>query len=424
MSTDALHTLSLAAAARAIGRRELRSADLVDACLARIEERDSEVRAWVHLDPDRARREARERDAEAPRGPLHGIPIGVKDIIDTRDFPTERGSELFAGRTPDRDAACITRLRGAGAVILGKTVTTEFAFFAPGPTTNPHNSSYTPGGSSSGSAAAVADFHVPCALGTQTAGSIIRPASFCGALGWKPTYGRFPIAGVLPLAPSLDTLGFFCRDVDDVPLIGSTLSTWRNVPESPPPRIAWIPSPYWEQASAPMREALEAYVLALGSFGVSVKTVEARAFDGLAEIQNTLLAQEAQVTLGPLVAADPTRVRPQTLALLEAGRQISDDFGSQLERALARARAFIERDVFSEAEMILTPAAPGEAPRGLEATGDPLFNRIWTLLGLPCAALPIGVGPNGLPLAIQAVGPAGQDEMLVNHLRHLVARAA
>jgi amidase len=424
MSNAALHTLSLARAARAIRDGELRSTDLVEACLARIEEREGAVRAWVHLDPERARREARERDASRPMGTLHGIPIGVKDIIDTRDFPTERGSALFSGRQPEADAACVTRMREAGAIILGKTVTTEFAFFAPGPTTNPHDSDHTPGGSSSGSAAAVADFHVPCALGTQTAGSIIRPASFCGVIGWKPTHGRFPMDGVLPLAPSLDTLGFFCRDVDDIPLVGGAMSAWRNSRTLNTLRVAWIPTPYWEQASGPMREALEAYVLGLESSGVSVTTVEASAFEGLAEVQNTLLAQEAHGTLAPLVAADPTLVRPQTLALLEAGERIGSDFTSVLESALDRARSFIESEVFTDADLILTPAAPGEAPRGLDATGDPLFNRIWTLLGLPCAALPIGVGPNGLPLAIQAVGPAGRDELLVDQLRHLTTKAA
>ncbi|NNL84689.1 MAG: amidase, partial [Myxococcales bacterium] len=378
MSADALHTLSLAAAARAIRNREVRSTELVEACLARIDAREGTVRAWVHLDPERARREAKERDASRPKGALHGIPIGVKDIIDTRDFPTERGSALFSGRRPEADAVCVTRLREAGAIILGKTVTTEFAFFAPGPTTNPHDSGHTPGGSSSGSAAAVADFHVPCALGTQTAGSIIRPASFCGVIGWKPTHGRFPMEGVLPLAPSLDTLGFFCRDIDDIPLVGAAMSAWQNGRAPDLPRVAWIPTPYWHQASRPMREALDAYVHALGSSGVSVKTVEATAFEGLAEVQNTLLAQEAQETLAPLVAADPTLVRPQTLALLEASERIGNDFAGLLESALHRARSFIESEVFAEADLILTPAAPGEAPKGLDATGDPLFNRIWT----------------------------------------------
>ncbi len=416
MTDEALIRVGAVACARAIASGAATSEALVEACLERIEARDPKVRAWVHLDPERARAEARRRDRERPRGTLHGVPIGVKDIIDTHDFPTERGSALFQGRRPRVDAACVARLRDAGAIVLGKTVTTEFAFFAPGPTTHPLNPEHTPGGSSSGSAAAVADFQVPAALGTQTAGSIIRPASFCGVIGFKPSYGRFPIQGVLPLAPSLDTVGFFCRELEDVPLVASVLAPWGPGPSrAVSPRVAWLATSHWSEGEPAMRRALEAFVESLRGRGVYVLPFEARALEGLAELQNHRLASEALEVLGPVVAMDPTKVRPQTRELLETGARVPKNFSSQLNRALARARAFLESEVFSQADVILTPAAPGEAPRGITATGDPLFNRIWTLLGLPCLTLPAGVGPNGLPIGAQLVGRFGGDEALAIH---------
>ena len=419
------HRLGLARAARDIARGTLRSLALVEACLERIEHRDADVRAWAHIDPDAARQAARRCDAEVPRGPLHGVPVGIKDIIDTADFPTERGSALFAGRRPGRDAECVARLREAGAILLGKTVTTEFAYFAPGPTANPHDPRHTPGGSSSGSAAAVADFQVPAALGTQTAGSVIRPASFNGVFGFKPTFGTFPIEGVLPLAPSLDTVGLFARFLDDVALLAGVLSGGPGEGEAglERPRVAFLKTPYAPAMDEAAAAALEGFAASLAAKGLDVAELESPALEGLAEHQNALLALEAGETLGPLVAADPDKVRPETRALLELGAAVPAGFRDTLDAACAHARRFLEEGVFARADVILTAAAPGAAPEGLAATGDPLFNRIWTLLGLPCLSLPFARGARGLPLGAQLVGARGADAQLLRAARAITAVA-
>ncbi|MBK5103147.1 MAG: amidase, partial [Burkholderiales bacterium] len=242
-------------AAQLIAAGGLGVAELVDACLARIEAREPEVRAWTYLDAEAVRAQARECDAKGPRPPLYGVPVGIKDIIDTADMPTAYGSPIYANHRPAADADCVTRIRAAGGIVLGKTVTTEFAFRHPyGQTRNPHDPEHTPGGSSSGSAAAVADFMVPLALGTQTGGSIIRPASYCGVYGYKPTFDAFSMRGVRPLAPGLDTLGHFARNIDDLALLASVLSTGLPAEVPPwtgaPPRVGLAPVPDWESAEA------------------------------------------------------------------------------------------------------------------------------------------------------------------------------
>jgi len=417
MSTRALHELSLGEAGRGLAAGEFTATELVRACLDRIAERDAQVRAWTHLDAASALEQAARCDAAVRRGPLHGVPIGIKDIIDTGDLLTEYGSELFRSHRPDRDAECVERLRRAGAVILGKTVTTEFAYFAPGPTTNPHNPAHTPGGSSSGSAAAVADCQVPCALGTQTAGSVIRPASFTGIVGFKPSHGTFPLRGIHPLAPSFDTLGAFCREVGDLPLLGSVLAAGQRfhpaAPAAPIQAAAVLRTPDWSRADPAMRDAFDRFVSRLGEAGVPTRELEAPVFGGLVDVQQTWMAQEACAVLGPIAEKDPSKVRPETLALIEAGRSVPADFDRERRARLEAAQAFLRERVFAEAEVIVTPSAPGEAPRGLAATGDPIFNRIWTMLGLPCVTFPIGTGPQGLPLGIQIVGERDRDEALL-----------
>lgn len=413
MTERDLHRLSAAEAASGIARREFTATALAEACLARVADRDGTVKAWVQLEPDRFLAEARSRDAERPRGPLHGVPVAVKDIIDTADYTTERGSRLFAGRRAGKDAVCVDRLLGAGAIVMGKAVTTEFAYFAPGPTANPHDPRHTPGGSSSGSAAAVADFQVPFALGSQTAGSVIRPAAFTGVVGFKPSHGMFPLDGVLPLAPSLDTLGLFCRHPEDIALVASVLTggnRFRRTPEGQTPRVVLLRTPYWSRGDGDMHAALEGFAERLRHAGIEVRELDSPAFEGLAELQNSLLAAECQETLGPMVAADPVKVRPETRQLLELGRNLDEGFRDELALRRRLAEDFLREEVFSRSELILTPSAIGSAPEGLDATGDPLFNRIWTLLGLPCASLPVGRGNRGLPLAVQVVGPADGDE--------------
>ncbi len=267
---------------------------------------------------------------------------------------------------------------------------------------------------------------MPCALGTQTAGSVIRPAAFNGVVGFKPSHGTFPLEGVLPLAPSLDTLGLFSRDIADCFRLGAALTEGRRffgVPIVDNPRVAFVRTPYWESASAPCRTAIEAFANRLRDGGLGVFELDAPAFTGLAERQNELLGWEARHTLGPIVERDPEKTRPETRALLAEADKLDASVLNGVRSARERAEAWLREDVFSRADAILTPAAPGEAPRGLEATGDPLFNRIWTLLGLPCVSLPIAWGPGGLPLAAQLVGPRGRDEALLAVARRAQASA-
>ena len=282
--------LSAADALARLRERTLSSEELVRACLARIEERDAEVKAWAAIDREDALAQARRIDSLQERPPLCGLPIGIKDLIDTQDLPTTYGSPIYRGHRPERDAACVRALREAGAVILGKTVTTEFAVFSPGPTRNPRDLSRTPGGSSSGSAAAVADFMVPAALGSQTAASVIRPGSFCGVVAMKPTFGRLPLEGVHPLSPSLDTLGAFTRQVADLPPILTALGL--DLPEEIPPlekpRLGLCRTELWDLAERSTRAAVEQAAAALERQGAQVREIDlGRSFLGLADAQST-----------------------------------------------------------------------------------------------------------------------------------------
>jgi len=315
----AVERLGAAEAVEHLRRRDLSAEELVRACLRRIEEREPQVQAWACLDPERALAEARTRDAGPPRPPLYGLPVGIKDIIDTADAPTECGTALLRGRRPGRDAACVAALRAAGAVILGKTVTTELAFFAPGPTRNPRNPAHTPGGSSSGSAAAVADSMVPAALGTQTAGSIIRPAAYCGIVGFKPSHGLLSMEGIHPFAPSLDTLGVLVREVADVaPLLGALGAPVDVTPLTRPPRIGLWRSAQWPHASAAMQARLEEVATALARAGATVRAVDPLPDEArLSEDQALIMATEA---VRSFEALRPTGALSQQLTgLLDRG---------------------------------------------------------------------------------------------------------
>lgn len=415
-----LATLSLSDAARRIAAGSLTSEALVQACLERIGTREQEVGAWIYLDPERTLAEARARDREAPRGPLHGVPIGLKDIIDTTEMPTGYGSPIYDGFRPARDARCVAQLRAAGAVILGKTVTAEFATYHPGKTANPRALGHTPGGSSSGSAAAVADFHVPCALGTQTAGSIIRPASFCGVIGYKPTYDAFDYRGLHPLAPSLDTLGLFVRSFADLAPLRQALSL------APPaalaggageraPRIGFCRTGQWLRADPAMRSALEATAKELARAGAEVVEIDlAPAFTDLVAAQTLIFSAEAGRGLSREWREHADLLSPELSALLEQGRRYSPDMEFAAQQLARDCRAELAA-IFANVDVLLTPACIGEAPAGLDNTGDPLFNRIWTMLHVPCVTYPIGTGPLGLPLGAQVVGPQGADDALIAH---------
>jgi amidase len=407
------HALTAVEAVRLLSSGELTAEALVADCLRHIAEEEPRIQAWEFLDAELALSRARRADAAGRPGPLHGLPLGVKDILDTADMPTARGSALFAGRRPEEDAACVAALRRAGAVVLGKTVTTELAFYAPGRTRNPHDPSRTPGGSSSGSAAAVAACMVPAALGTQTAGSIIRPASYCGVVGYKPSRGLVPLDGTSPLAPqSLDTIGLVVRTAADLPILAAALGVPVASPPSPRPlRIGLCRTEAWPTAAAESHAAVEGAAQRLARAGAAVAEEHER-FEGLCEAQREIMAFEACRAWRDRLAGHLDRLSPQLRGLLAEGEAITP---ARHARALALRDDGLRRlpAILARFDVLLTPAVLGEAPAGLASTGDPAMNRVWTLLGLPCLTLPAAEGPHGLPVGVQLVGAPGGDAGLL-----------
>jgi Asp-tRNA(Asn)/Glu-tRNA(Gln) amidotransferase A subunit family amidase len=408
-----LFRLSASEAARRIAEGRLTSRALVESCLERIAKRETDVAAWAHIDADQALAEARARDQSPPQGPLHGVPIGVKDIMNTADLPTAYGSRAYVGYRPGVDAACVALARAAGAVILGKTVTTEFAAMSPGKTRNPHHPAHTPGGSSSGSAAAVADGMVPLAFGTQTAGSIIRPASFCGVVGMKPSFGLVAIAGTKALAPSLDTVGGFAREVADIALFLAALTDRPELRPAAPavrPRIGVFRPQPWERAEAATIAALETARAALARAGAEIAERGAFAeFDGLVAAQNTIMTHEAARNLAWERLNRGREIMPRTAALLAEGAEVSAAAYDAARAEAAAARAGLDA-FFGTVDAMLVPAAPGPAP-AIDTTGDAVFNRAWTLLHVPCITLPVERG--ALPVGVQLVGRIGDDARLL-----------
>jgi amidase len=391
----------------------------VEACLEIIDGNDARVRAWQYLDREVALTQAEARDSSSEKShPLQGVPIGVKDIIDTADAPTECGSPIYAGHRPDADAACVTALREAGAVILGKTVTTEFATFKPPKTTNPHNAAHTPGGSSSGSAAAVACGMVPAALGSQTAGSVIRPAAFCGVVGFKPSYGAIDLAGVKVLAPGLDTLGTFARTVDQAALVARVIANpdgplgKPDAGELPPPRIGLCRSGEWSQADPATHATLDAALKKFADAGAVTAAFDMPApFSDLAAVQHELMTGEMAQALAWEHANHPDLLSPGLKAVLDDGAAYA---AGRLEKAQDNARQIRDREdeLFGDHDMLIAPSAAGEAPTA-ETTGDPVFNRAWTALHVPCINLPVASGRAGLPIGIQLIGRCGDDARLI-----------
>ena len=407
--------LSASEALARLHKRTLSSEDLVRACLSRIDERDSEIKAWVVIDREDALAQARRIDGLRDRPPLCGLPVGIKDLIDTQDLPTTYGSPIYANHRPERDAECVRRLREAGAVILGKTVTTEFAVFSPGPTRNPRDPSRTPGGSSSGSAAAVADFMVPAALGSQTAASVIRPGSFCGVVAMKPTFGRLPLEGVHPLAPSLDTLGVFAREVEDLrPILDALgLPLAEDVPPLDPPRLGLCRTELWDRAEPSTRAAVEEAAAALERAGAEVREVDlGPSFRGLAEAQIAIMGAEACQSLPIEMSTRKADLTARLWDFLREGAAVSPERLRKAREQAERCRNELEH-VFAHLDAVLTPAAIGEAPVGLGATGDPIFSRIWTLLHVPSVSVPVLEGPTGMPIGLQLVADLGTDGRLI-----------
>lgn len=411
MST-ALNRLGALEAARKLQRRELTAVQLVRACFARIEQRENTIHAWTALQKQAALDHAADLDSGALRGLLHGLPIGVKDLFDTVDLPTRYGSPIYERHRPGLDAASVALCRGAGAVVIGKTVTTEFATYQAGPTRNPRNDAYTPGGSSSGSAAAVADDMVPFALGSQTAGSIIRPASYCGIVGFKPTFGAVPRAGVKSLAESLDTVGGFARSVPDVALFASVMMRdprMLDLAYEGKPRVGMCRTLQWRHAQPETKEAFAQAAATLSRAGAVVQEVPLPSQDCmLVQLHADIMAFEASQSLAFERLQHASQLSPKIQAVLEAGSQITaEEHIKNLARAEeSRARV---NGWFQDFDVVLAPSAAGEAPFADLGTGDPQFSRAWTLFGLPCLNLPFATGPQGLPVGLQVVGQRYDD---------------
>lgn len=429
------HTISAVDAVRALQSGALSARDLMQAYLDRVAARDDDVGAWIYLDADQALAAADAADAAHaagnPVGPLHGLPVGIKDIIDTQDMPTENGSALFAGRRPVADATLVRLARDAGAIIMGKTVTTEFALTAVGKTKNPNDPTRTPGGSSSGSGAAVADCQVPLSIGSQTGGSMLRPASFCGCYGYKPTFGSISRAGMFCLSRVLDHPGIYANSLADIALLGDVLlqrdpadfdmrahiarglteAVNAGPPESPP-RVAFVKGPAWE-AAEPYMDALFDNVI--DRLGPAVRNVELTGvFDDALSCHTTVMLAHLGANIGTYCRENGDKVQAETKRrCAEGDGLLAEDYVKAIEFRDTLSAA-LDR-MFEHADILITAAAPGEAPVGLESTGNAIFQKIWTLTGVPTLSMPKLEGPNGMPIGVQVIGRFGHDADLFRH---------
>ena len=426
-----------------LARGALRAVDVAQACLDRIAAVEPTVQAWAWLDGDHVMTQARALDAHRstgrPIGPLHGLPVGIKDIVDTARMPTANGTPLDGGRVPTADAFVVERLKAAGAIIMGKTVTTELAYLQPGKTRNPHDAERTPGGSSSGSAAAVAAGMVPLAIGTQTGGSVIRPAAYCGVVGFKPSFGAIPRTGVLVQSPSLDTIGVFARGVEDAALVAEVLyghdAGDRATQPSPFPRLletaraappvvptlAFVRPPGWDAADADTKSAFAELVEALGD-----RCFEAalpNAFDEAAAIRERINLAEMAKCYYAYERRGRETLSPLMQEALDAGKAITArdyiaalDWPDILHAGLG--------EILERCDAIVTPAAPGPAPAGLGSTGSSIFNGLWTLCGTPAVTVPLLATDRGLPMGVQLVGRRNDDARLLRTARWLAGWAA
>jgi Asp-tRNA(Asn)/Glu-tRNA(Gln) amidotransferase A subunit family amidase len=397
-------------ASRLMAAGKLTAVQLAEDSLARVAEREGDVQAWAYINADQVLAQARALDREPRRGPLHGIPVGLKDIIDTIDMPTEYGSPIYAGHRPQADASCVALLRKAGAVMMGKTVTTEFAVRHPNKTRNPHNLEHTPGGSSSGSAAGVADYMMPLALGTQTGGSVVRPSAYCGVVGIKPTFNIINRAGVKPNSESLDTIGVMARSVPDVAMMLAVL-TGRPVDELKPykPRIGFYRTPQWPRADDATRSLIEGAVPLLAKAGATIREITLpEQFDGIETAHGRINDYEMVRAFAYERANHPEKISATlTAKIRESDMCTYEQYIAAQQHAVA-CRALLA-DALSDVDVLLVPSAPGEAPATLSTTGESTFNRIWTALHVPAVTLPVFKGPTGLPIGAQLIGPFGGD---------------
>jgi Asp-tRNA(Asn)/Glu-tRNA(Gln) amidotransferase A subunit family amidase len=414
------YQLSATEAAKKIQANQLSSEELLRSCIERIEEKESSTQAWVETNFKAALERARYLDRSANQGLLHGLPFGAKDLFDTHDFPTRYGSPIYENNHPNSDAVNVSLMRQAGGILLGKTVTTEFATFKGGKTRNPHNPEYTPGGSSSGSAAAVADEMIPLATGSQTAASVIRPAAFCGVVGYKPTYGKISLGGAKSLSPSLDTLGSFSRTVEDAALCVAVMSGDTDLAKinalSKKPRIATCLTYDGHLASAETVAAIaHAALLSEDLFKISVPEIKLPiTFKKMSELQGRIMWSESARSFSFEQTNHADQLSQQLRGLIKQGAAISyEQYNADLIVA-ERARMTIDQLLSQELDVIIAPSAIGEAPHGHTQTGDPIFCRVWTLMGLPCITLPLFKGPNGMPVGVQLVARRGRDRLLLS----------
>jgi len=410
--------LTAAAAAGQIRAGTLTSEALVRSCLERIEERDPSVKAWLHVDRDRAIARARDLDKQPSAGPLHGLPIGVKDMIDTADMPTTHNSPIYQGHRPTKDAACVAVARHSGGVILGKTDTVEFASAGRrAATRHPRNFGHTPGGSSSGSGAAVGDFQVPLAFGTQTGGSLIRPASFNGIYGLKPTWGVVSREGAKQYSAMLDTIGWYGRSVADLSLVAEAFQLFglgqRQAVDIKGLRVAYCETPYWSKAEPEGKSTLKLAAERLAGAGAAVVELTLPPpFDGLFEAQTTIMNGEGRPSFLPDYLGSKHILHTDFIEKVENKLAIT---GKRMAEAYDLAGA-CRRDfdaMFEDFDVVLAPAATGEAPEGLQNTGNQIFNALWTLLHVPCLGIPCTTGPKNLPVGIQIIGSRFSDARLL-----------
>lgn len=424
--------LSATEAIQRIRDGTLSSTDLVSSCVKRIEENENLLKAWAHLDPEHALSQAAAMDAirrsGRPLGALHGVPVGLKDIIDTRDFRTECGSDIFQGRRPDADAGIVERLRDAGAVVIGKTVSTELAFMHPAETRNPHNAEHTPGGSSSGSAAAVASHSVPLAIGSQTNGSVIRPASFCGTFGFKPTRGVISRRGVLQTSVTLDQVGVFGRTLQDVALLTDVIAGYDQADPASYPRprpqmltgaesdvpvepvMAWFDLPFNDRLRPDTRDGLEAILEIMGNRVERIPAPDL--FADLIETQRTIHEYEIRHHLETLLTKHWDKLSSTLKPVIERAGAIGERAYEDALSARENACSYFDQ-FFKDYDAIIAPSAAGEAPKFEEGTGDPVFCTIWTLCGLPSLNLPLLIGAHGLPIGMQLIGAVEEDDRLL-----------
>jgi Asp-tRNA(Asn)/Glu-tRNA(Gln) amidotransferase A subunit family amidase len=416
-----LANLTASDAAQLIARREISSVELTKACLARIHDRNPDVAAWRFIDEKKSLAAAEEADKTPPKNPLHGIPFGVKDVIETADFPTEYGTAIHSGRRAGKDAVCVAIMREAGAVLLGKLVTTEYAVFTPNETRHPLHLAHTPGGSSSGSAAAVADMQVPIAFGNQTAGSLIRPAAFCGVFALKPTHGLVDQTGILPLQPFFDTLGYMARSIEDLQtFFGAVTQRSQAVEwdESRVPKIGVCKTHQWQHAKPESRYVLQEVTRQLRTEGVKLVEFQLpEQFADLPTTHQTMLNKGISESLRTDYDRSKGQMSERLRAMIAEGASIAPEIFEKHRSFAEQCRASINT-VFSGYDAILCPSAPGEAPVGM-GTGDPIFQVVWTLLGVPCINLPVATGPRGLPIGIQLVGKRHADAELLGLGRYL-----